>query len=321
MSERRGLWSLDVQLLVLRWVNGAIFVVHGWGKLLDLPGLETGLAALGVPAAGVLAPLIGVIELFGGLLLITGIGTRLASLGHMVILLVGIYLVHPPWIHGLTGEGGMEFPLAVLTIAFVLLCNGSGRYSLARLLPSLSSSREPVSIGRLRWWAALATLALLSQIFPPSTAPVQAEEGPGLSGLGREVLEAERALWDRFEEGDVDAMIQTLDPDFTAFSGSMPERMDGPAAEEAHVRNFLEDLSGRVLEWKILEPRVQEIGEDAGVLTYLFSVTVSIQGEEQTRTGKNTSVWVRRGDRWRQAHYHYCYNPLSPPAEPAEPDG
>lgn len=310
--------SLDLPLLILRFVNGLIFIAHGWEKLTDLSGFGRGLADLGVPAAGIFAPIVALTETIGGLCLISGLLCRFAALSHCVIMVVAIFLVHTPWQFGLTGERGMQFPLALFAGSLVLLFTGAGAYSLSRVIElrsvspmrqAASASGDNINVRSLSWWLGVVLIAVIGGfwVHPIKGYSFQVET-TGLSNVGREVLRAEQTAWSRLEQRDIEGFMEMMDEDFTAFSGSMPKRLDTKKAEEDHARLFIEDLGGRILEYKILDPRVQVFGESA-VLTYHFSTKVIISGEKHTQAGKSTSVWVRRDKGWRQVHYHYAYNP------------
>jgi putative oxidoreductase len=313
---------LNAVLLLLRVTNGSIFMAHGWDKILDVPKFVQGLAGLGVPFAGFFGPLVAGVEFLGGLLLLLGVLSRLAALGHTCTMLVAILTVHKPWLYGLTSEQGMQFPLSLLAGSLVLLVLGGGAYSVGRLLSRgrrlpraawLSKWRRIPAIAVLQRYtgvllvvlAAASSLLLLmvGQSCSPSSAYGNSSNEQAATA---EVVSAERELWSRFKKHDVEGMLEMMDRDFTAFSGGMPKRLDGPAAEEAHARYFLDDLKGEVLRYDILDPRVQNFG-DVAVLTYHFAVNVTMLGKMQAQTGKDTSVWVRRGKTWKQVHYHYDY--------------
>ena len=77
-------------LLSLRIVVGITFLVHGLDKLTDLSGAERVFASYSIPAPGVMAAFVGVVETGGGLLLIAGLATGLAGAvlaGDMVVAL------------------------------------------------------------------------------------------------------------------------------------------------------------------------------------------------------------------------------------------
>jgi putative oxidoreductase len=110
-------------LLVLRVVLGVIMIGHGYGKVFGgLPHFAQFISSLGLP--GWLAYVSAVTEFFGGILVIAGLFTRCVSIAILIDLVVVIWKVH--WKHGLLGNGGYEFPLAVAAIAFALIFFGAG---------------------------------------------------------------------------------------------------------------------------------------------------------------------------------------------------
>jgi putative oxidoreductase len=70
----------DIALLVLRVFLGLIMVVHGMPKLMGpaRQQMRANMSQLGIPAA--LFDLVGLLEFIGGLALIFGVLTRVASL-------------------------------------------------------------------------------------------------------------------------------------------------------------------------------------------------------------------------------------------------
>jgi len=114
-------------LLVMRLVLGAIMIAHGYHKVwggfhhhMEFVG------SLGLPAR--LAYLSAGTEFFGGIAIVLGLFTRFFSLAIVIEMAVAIWKVH--FKNGLTGNGGFEFPLAVATIAFALLCFDGGPWGL-----------------------------------------------------------------------------------------------------------------------------------------------------------------------------------------------
>ena len=109
--------------LVMRLVLGAIMIAHGYHKVwggfhqhMDKVG------TLGLPAW--MAYLSAGTKFFGGIAIVLGLFTRFFSLAFVIEMGVAIWKVH--FKNGLTGQGGYEFPLALATIAFGLLCFGGG---------------------------------------------------------------------------------------------------------------------------------------------------------------------------------------------------
>lgn len=118
---------VDKALLVLRIVAGLIFIVHGWGKLFGgmpgIPGFTGYLTTLGVPAAGLFAWVIAILEFFGGIALVLGIGTRLIA-GLLAIQMAIAFLL----VSRSLPKGDLE--LALFGIAFALAMGGGGAYAL-----------------------------------------------------------------------------------------------------------------------------------------------------------------------------------------------
>ncbi len=118
-------------LLVMRLTLGAIMVGHGYHKVFG--GLHHHaqiVAGLGLPAW--LGYVSAFAELLGGLLIFAGFFTRAAAFVVCVDLVVAIWKVH---LHnGLIGPTGYEFPLAVATLAFVLIFFGGGPVAIDHVL-------------------------------------------------------------------------------------------------------------------------------------------------------------------------------------------
>lgn len=113
--------------LVMRFVLGAIMIAHGYHKVWGgFHHHQQMVASLGLPAW--MAFLSAGTEFFGGIGLVLGLFTRFFSLAIVIEMAVAIWKVH--FKNGLMGPMGFEFPLAVATIAFALLCFGGGPWGL-----------------------------------------------------------------------------------------------------------------------------------------------------------------------------------------------
>ena len=112
-------------LLVLRLVLGAIMIAHGYKKVFGgFHGHQQFVSSLGIP--GWMAYLSAGTEFFGGIGVVLGVATRFFALAFMIEMAVAIVKVH--WKNGLMAQGGYEFPLALATIAFALMCFGGGPF-------------------------------------------------------------------------------------------------------------------------------------------------------------------------------------------------
>jgi len=121
---------------VLRFGAGIVFLVYGAGKLFgvgpEAVGIEgfTGfLASLGVPAPGVFAWVVALVEFVGGLALLVGALTRVFAVLIGIDMVFAIVLVHLPqgWDYQ---SGGFEYPLMLLFVMGTLVLAGPGRLSL-----------------------------------------------------------------------------------------------------------------------------------------------------------------------------------------------
>jgi putative oxidoreductase len=118
-------------LLVLRLALGAIFLTHGYPKLTQPTGpLQAMFVQHGLPAQ--LVYVSGVLETFGGLMLIVGIFTRGAALFLAIEMAVAIVKVHS--IHGVMALREYEFPLALAAAALALATVGAGLMSVDHLI-------------------------------------------------------------------------------------------------------------------------------------------------------------------------------------------
>lgn len=121
IGKIRPEWAaLPIELVV-----GVIMFVHGLPKLMDTAAFAAN-ALGGIPVF--LAYLVVAAELGGGLLLLLGLLVRLGAIGHICVMAVAVAWVH--WGTGLTGQGGFEYPLALLAASVALLILGADPLSI-----------------------------------------------------------------------------------------------------------------------------------------------------------------------------------------------
>jgi putative oxidoreductase len=122
-----------IALLVLRIALGIIFMTHGYPKLGHLRGgaqMQGFFIEHGLP--GYFVYVAGVIEMFGGGLVLIGLFTRPAALLLAAEMCVAIWKVHSG--HGFFGVHDYEFPLTLAVSCFALATTGAGFISLDSLL-------------------------------------------------------------------------------------------------------------------------------------------------------------------------------------------
>ena len=120
-------------LLLLRLIVGIAFIIHGWGKIQSPFGWMPPEA--GVP--GVLQFLAAISEFGGGIALIIGLLTRLASLGLAFTMLIAT-LMHAlvkgdPFV-SMTGGSSFEPALGYLGMAILFIAMGPGKFALDKMI-------------------------------------------------------------------------------------------------------------------------------------------------------------------------------------------
>src|SRR5256885_8382124 len=87
----------DVIVLLGRVALGAIFVMSGLQKLMALGAFAASLASRGVPQSSVWAVVGATVEFVGGILIVTGLRTREASLLMVLFVIVATGISHRYW--------------------------------------------------------------------------------------------------------------------------------------------------------------------------------------------------------------------------------
>lgn len=128
-----------VMLGLVMFPHGAQHLL-GWFGGFGYRGTMDYFASLGIPA--VFGALAIFTEFFGSLALVLGIGGRVAALGILAVMLVAAVRVHlvdgffMNWLGRQSGEG-YEYHLLAAALALVVIVQGSGAWSLDRVLVRL----------------------------------------------------------------------------------------------------------------------------------------------------------------------------------------
>jgi putative oxidoreductase len=120
-------------LVLLRALASAMFLTHGWAKMFgdspqpflggrDFFGIDIGVNTMWIA---------GVIELYGGILLVLGLFTRYVALLAAILMVMAYLAAHPAWFPTLNGGelAAMYFMAYLLIFAY-----GPGRFSLDTVL-------------------------------------------------------------------------------------------------------------------------------------------------------------------------------------------
>jgi putative oxidoreductase len=137
-STRKRLRSVADKLAFLgptlaRLTVGLVFIGTGWGKLHSIPDVTKFFTDLGIPAPGFNARLTAGTEFFGGLLVLLGLGTRLAALPLAFTMVVAILTAKRASIDGLTTLVGFEEWSYLVSFIWIAVA-GPGPLSLDALI-------------------------------------------------------------------------------------------------------------------------------------------------------------------------------------------
>jgi putative oxidoreductase len=120
-------------LTILRIVVGIVFLVHGYQKLFHMGfhGVAGFFGHAGIPLPMVSAVIVTLVEFVGGIMLVAGIGVRIAAALNAVDMTVAVLFVHLK--HGFGAQnGGFEYPLTLLAATLCLALAGGGMFSLKK---------------------------------------------------------------------------------------------------------------------------------------------------------------------------------------------
>lgn len=130
--------------LFVRVALGLVFVASGSGKLHNLDNVTQYFGSLGIPAPHAQAVFVSTVELVGGLLLLLGLGTRIAALLLIGVMAVAIWTAKLPEVHGLVELAG-TIEIAYLAAFAWLALAGAGTASMDHWLAH--RRRHPHAIG------------------------------------------------------------------------------------------------------------------------------------------------------------------------------
>ena len=112
-------------LLLLRCALGAIFMIHGYPKLFGQnTALHQSYAQHGLPRSFMFVT--GVLELFGGGLLVVGLFSRAAAL--LLTVDLGVVILKMGWPENYTNSG-FQFEMLLAVATFALATTGAGAIS------------------------------------------------------------------------------------------------------------------------------------------------------------------------------------------------
>ena len=122
--------SQQFGLTILRVILGIVMTAHGAQKLFvyGIAGVQGAFTKMGAPMPTITGPLVAGLEFFGGIAVIIGFLTRLASLGLAIDMLGAIMIVHGS--AGFFMPAGYEFVLMLTAASLALAVGGPGALSI-----------------------------------------------------------------------------------------------------------------------------------------------------------------------------------------------
>jgi putative oxidoreductase len=120
---------------VCRVLAGIVFLMTGYLKLSDLRATQQGLVAAGFPDTIVISLLLGLLEFVGALMLLAGLGTRLAALG------LGIVMIGANIANALMFPAMLPLTLVLLVFMIYLLWAGPGAFAVDNRLSQRLGTR------------------------------------------------------------------------------------------------------------------------------------------------------------------------------------
>jgi putative oxidoreductase len=131
-------------LLIIRLYFGWQFFLFGKGKLLNLDRTAGFFASLNLPVPHVTAAFVGLVEAGGGLLLLLGLGARLAAIPLIITMSVAYMTADRPALHAIFSNPDKftsATPFLFLAAALIVFVFGPGKISIDALMGKTSGSK------------------------------------------------------------------------------------------------------------------------------------------------------------------------------------
>ena len=126
-----------------------------------------------------------------------------------------------------------------------------------------------------------------------------------MEALAKHLVEIEKRSATHFNRGELEAILEHFDPDFTGFSSTRRDRISGLRALR-RTFEFYRHEAERV-EYSISKPEVRAFG-GAAVVTFYWEVKLlgTRSGKRrQVIRGRGTHVFVQELGRWKIVHEHF----------------
>jgi putative oxidoreductase len=112
--------------LLLRIGLASVFIIHGWIKVTGIDAIVGFFTNAGIPLPSITAWIVAIIEFVGGILVLVGFQTRIAS-ALIGLVMIGA-MIFVKFSQGFLG--GWEFDWVLLVMAVCLMFSGGGALSI-----------------------------------------------------------------------------------------------------------------------------------------------------------------------------------------------
>jgi putative oxidoreductase len=118
--NRFNLVTNNISEIIARITIGSVFIESGIGKLHSLPKVIAYFESLHIPLASIQAPLVSALELVCGILVLTGLFSRIAAIPLIGIMIVALFTAKVSDINNFSDlTGTIEFLYLVILIYLV----------------------------------------------------------------------------------------------------------------------------------------------------------------------------------------------------------
>jgi hypothetical protein len=112
----------------------------------------------------------------------------------------------------------------------------------------------------------------------------------------KELLELENQYWDAIKDQDVEAAMRLTDfPCLVAGASGVG------SIDEETFRKMMSGAAWTLHDFEIKDSQVRLVNDDVALVAYKVHEDLTVDGKKVSMDAADTSVWVRRGGRWRCA--------------------
>ena len=108
-----------------------------------------------------------------------------------------------------------------------------------------------------------------------------------------DLMQLEKDYWQAIREGDIDAALALADDPCIVAGSSGVASLD-----HATFERMMRAATYRIKDVVISDVQSREVSDDLVLLAYKVRESLTVDGKPVSFDAADTSVWVRKGDRW-----------------------